>query len=231
MNEKIEKDELLNKLRQSAKNPNAPILSEEILFAATKSEQRFGPRKLHTPKIILNLVGGAAVLAAVFALTLNPSQTDILKDLEPNGTSGSASIAMGNFIFTEEELLVSQKLNLAYWGQKAVGNYVSNSPETYVDNLWPGRQAYWIFVVADGVYMPNERSAEIRNMFKAENLDQFSGELSKDSTVRGIKFLIQEQGVGGALYPLVVREDQESSFYKQVRDILLSDTYTQIPLN
>ena len=234
MKKEFENDELLNKLSKSAKKTKAPILPEEILHSATRSESKFGPRRLHTPRLVVNLVGGAAVLAGVFALSLNPPQSAISDRPCPEldcSSWGSALIAMGNVSFTEEQLVVNQKKKLADWGQKAVGNYVSNHPESYVDRAWSGEKAHWIFVVVDGVYFPNDGTDELRDLLQIEKLNQFSEGLSADSNSRGIKLLIQDQSSGGALYPLVIKEDPNSSFYQQVRDVLLSKTYTIVPLN
>jgi hypothetical protein len=235
MNKEFEIDELLNNLSKTARKSKAPILSEDILYSATKSESKFGPRKLHTPRLLINLVGGAAVLAGIFALSMNPPQNAIMEvnlnpQLDQKISSGSFSIAMGDSRFTEEQFVSTSSVTLADWGQLAVGNYVSNNPERYEDRLWSGENAFWIFVVVDGVYIPNDGSDDLNDLLNSVKLAEFKDEITSDSSVRGIKFLIQEQAVGGALYPLVIKENPESSFYQLIRDTVLAQTYTAVPL-
>lgn len=237
MKKEFEKDELLAKLSKSAGKTKAPVLSEDIIYAATNSAKKFGPRKLHTPRLLVSLAGGAAVLAGVFSLSLNSAQNALVNPestpnakLDARNSSGSALIAMGDISFTEEQLVSVSSLTLNDWGQMAVANYVSNQPERFEAELWSGQEPAWIFVVVDGVFAPNQGGDELRDLFKKEKLSQVSDEITSDSGIRGIKLLIQDQASGGALYPLVIKENPDSSFYLLVRDTLLAQTYTAVPL-
>ena len=220
MKNHFESDELLNQLRQSSKILDAPTLSEEIVEKAALSENIVRQNKSSVPKIALALATAGALFTVGFALNLNTAQN--------SKTQISGSIVMGHVRFTEEQLSAKQEKELSYWGQKTVGNYVSNHPDRYEEKLWTGGEAYWIFVVVDGVYVPNEDTTELLNLFKAANSTQVNSGLSADPNAEGIRLLIQPQAVGGSLYPVVVLQDPESDLYKKVRDILLSDTFTQV---
>ncbi|MFM8926737.1 MAG: hypothetical protein ACKOFA_00840, partial [Rhodoluna sp.] len=78
MSKDFEKDELLAKLAKSAGKKKAPTLSDDLLYSATRPSEKFGPRRLQTPNLLVNLVGGAAILAGAFALSLNPPQSSIM---------------------------------------------------------------------------------------------------------------------------------------------------------
>lgn len=222
MKNHFESDELLNQLGKSRKILDAPTLSEEILERATLSETKVRPKISATPKITLALAAALALFTAGFAINLNTAQKST--------TQISGSIVMGEVRLTEEQLLAKQEKELSYWGQKAVGNYVSNHPDRYEEKLWTGSEAYWVFVVVDGVYSLDEDPTELLNLLKAANSTQVNSVLSSDPNAEGIRLLIQPQAVGGALYPVVVLQNPESDFYKRVRDILLSSTFTQVPL-
>ena len=235
MSQEFEKDELLAKLAKTAGKQNAPKLSEDLLHSATRTVEKFGPRKWHTPKLILNLVGGAAVLAAVFAISMNSSLDSGIRPLEdPNVKldaridSGSALLAMGNKTFSEQELVDPLSISLAEWGQRSVGNYVSNNPDAFLNEIWSGNSSpTWIFVVADGIYIPNDSIVEIRALLAPTNLDQVRQELTADSDQPGIKLLLQDDT--GTLFPLVIKENPDSTLYVQLRDILLSQSFTLVP--
>jgi len=184
MSKEYEKDELLAKLAKAAGKKKAPTLSEDILYKATRPDEIFGPRKWHTPKLLINLFGGAAVLAGIFALSANPPQRALI---DPNFN-----------------------LNL---NQKMQGDAL---PE-------------WVFVVTDGVYFPNGDNAELKTLFKAEELAQVAAELSTDSSQQGIKLLIQ--GEDGVLHPLVIKAGQDRTLYALLLEDLLTRTFSSVPLN
>lgn len=237
MGKEFEKDELLTKLAKTAGKQKTPTLSEDLLYSATRVTEKFGLRKWHTPKLIVNLAGGAAVLSGIFMLSLNNVPNSSIQPLiDPNAkvdtriASGSNLLAMGDKTFTEEELINPLPVSLAAWGERAVGNYVSNNPENYKDEIWSGATSpTWIFVVADGVYFPNDASSEIKTLLGSFSWDQVSQQLSADSNQHGIKLLIQDES--GTLFPLVIRENPESNLYLQARDILLSQTFSLVPTN
>lgn len=234
MSKEFEKDELLAKLAKTAGKKKAPTLSEDILYQATKTDEKFGPRKWHTPKLLINLVGGAAVLAGIFALSANPPQNAIMEaDLNPNlnqKIQGDALLVQGDLSFTEEQLASPLAESISVWGQRAIGNYVSNHPEAFDGQMWTGQtKPVWILIVTDGVYIPNGEIQKLADLFTAEKLSQASLGLTTDSSLSGIKLLIQ--GEDGVLHPLVITNVQESSFYNEVLDLLIGQTYTAVPLN
>lgn len=237
MSKEFEKDDLLAKLAKTAGKKKAPALSEDILYQATRSDQKFGPRKWHTPKLLINLAGGAAVLAGIFALSANPPQNAIMEaDLNPNlnqKIQGDALLVQGDISFNEEQLASPLAVSISDWGQRAIGNYVSNHPEAFDGQMWTGQtKPMWIFVVTDGVYFPNgahQKLSDLFTLFSAEKMSQVSLGLTTDSNVPGIKLLIQ--GEDGVLHPLVVTNVQDGIFYNEVLDLLIGQTYTAVPLN
>lgn len=234
MSKEYEKDELLAKLAKAAGKKKAPTLSEDILYKATRPDEIFGPRKWHTPKLLINLLGGAAVLAGIFALSANPPQRALI---DPNFNlnlnqkmQGDALLAQGDVSFTEEQLSSPLEVSLSEWGNRAVGNYVSNTPGAFNEEMWKGQtRPEWVFVVTDGVYFPNGDNAELKTLFTAEELAQVAADLSTDSSQQGIKLLIQ--GEDGVLHPLVIKAGQDRTLYALLLEDLLTRTFSSVPLN
>ena len=68
MTKHFEDDELLNSLVRAAGKQEAPDLNETIIHSAVTADLKFGPRKLATPRLLVSLAGGAAVLAVTAVL-------------------------------------------------------------------------------------------------------------------------------------------------------------------
>ena len=234
MSKKIDQDELLAKLQKSAAKTRAPRLDESLLLSASSDNPKFGPRRFLTPKLIVNLVGGAAVLAGVFAfVSSNNSKLSELAILDSEVSKGSALMVMGDTTFTEADLLARNGKSLAEYGQAAVGNYVSNNPTEYVDRMWQGfsdsiQDSVWIFVVTDSVYIPNN---PIQTTFypigSDQDLSNYIDQIGDSTEAEGIRLLIQSSDQ--KLYPLVVPPNfTPGSLYLQLRDSLLQQTYTKV---
>jgi hypothetical protein len=253
MTKHFEDDELLKSLGKAAGKNKAPKLDELIIHTAVSSEPKYGPRRLRTPGLILNLVGGAAILAGVFAIA-NPFIQDSITPLSAKVDSTSrpdylqtvapslAAIRMGNETFTEEDFLARNEKSLSKFGQDTVGNYISNRPDEYIDEIWAGQGGYidgqwptqdgyikgglWVFVVTDAAYMSNGEG--LFRLLSAEMLDKHASEIASRSDEDGIRLLVQ--GENRKLYPLVIRvNNKPGSLYKQVLENLEGDTFTKVP--
>jgi hypothetical protein len=241
MKNKFEDDEVLAQLSKSARKTKAPKLDERIIQSAMLSKPKFGPRKFLTPALMFNLAGGAAVLAGVFVFTgpLGPTNQPMVYSgiMDPfSRMEGSSMLAMGDLKITEEDLLAREGKSLADYGQSAVGNYVSNSPTEYVDEIWNGQGGtasggLWVFVVTDGVYMSNsENTLPLRSLLTDGKLSSYISEnqIATSSDADGIRLLIQ--GDSSVLYPLVVPVNEApGSLYTELRENILSNTFTQVP--
>ena len=229
MKNKFEDDELLSKLSKAAGDPKAPSLHEAIIYSAVDSDLKYGPRKLATPRVLVSLVGGAAVLAGVF-LFISPGPV-LDNSTDPIGEMPSNLIIRGELEISEQELLVRNWGSLAEFGQSAVGNYITTSSTEYVDEIWKGQGGYnsgrvWVFVVTDDVYFPN--SSDFGTMFSEASLSKYSDEIATKSDVGGIRLLIQ--GSNEKLYPLVIPENnQPGSLYAQILEKIESNTFTKVP--
>jgi hypothetical protein len=241
MKNKFEDDEVLAQLSKAARRTKAPKLDESIIQSAISSKPKFGPRKFLTPALMFNLAGGAAVLAGVFVFTgpLGPTnQPMVYSDIMDSFSrmEGSALLAQGDVKITEEDLLDRDGVSLAEHGLSAIGNYVSNSPAEYVDEIWNGEGgaesgSLWVFVVTDGVYMSNsENTLPLSSLFTDGKLGSYISEnqIATSSDADGIRLLIQ--GDSNILYPLVVPVNEApGSLYTELRENILSNTFTQVP--
>jgi hypothetical protein len=242
MKNKFEDDEVLAQLSKAARKTKAPKLDERIIQSAMLSKPKFGPRKFLTPALMFNLAGGAAVLAGVFVFTgplgaNNPAAVQMESmDQFSKKMEGSSMLAMGDLKITEEDLLAREGKSLADYGQSAVGNYVSNSPTEYVDEIWNGEGgtesgSLWVFVVTDGVYMSNsENTLPLSSLFTDGKLGSYISEnqIATSSDADGIRLLIQ--GDSNILYPLVVPVNEApGSLYTELRENILSNTFSQVP--
>jgi hypothetical protein len=235
MSKKFEHDELLSKLSKAASEPTAPKLNDSIIYSAVDSDLKYGPRKLATPRLIISLLGGAFIFGAVFVVS-SPGglPTKILAGLGGSSSESSFLMVQGNLEISEYDLLSRNWGSMSDFGQSAVGNYVSNRPTEYVDEMWRGQGGYnadlvWVFAVTDAVYSPNQTNgSSLNKMFSEENMKKYSSEIASRSDEGGIRLLIQ--GSNDKLYPLVIPENkQPGSFYKQVLEQLEGDTFTKVP--
>ncbi len=249
MNNKFEDDEVLAQLSKAARKTKAPKLDESIIQSAMLSKPKFGPRKFLTPALMFNLAGGAAVLAGVFVFTgplgttNQPMVSSGTMDQFSKKLEGSALLAQGDVKITEEDLLARDGVSLAEHGLSAIGNYVSNSPAEYVDEVWTGQGGTsagnpWVFVVTEDVYISNgEVSDRLSSYFTEDKLssypeedraNNFLDEIAPSSEAEGIRLLIQ--GDDNVLHPLVVPVNEEpGSLYMKIRDEIESSTFTQVP--
>jgi hypothetical protein len=248
MKNKFEDDEVLAQLSKAARKTKAPKLDESIIQSAILSKPKFGPRKFLTPALMFNLAGGAAVLAGVFVFTGplgTTNQPMVSSDImDPfSKMQGSALLAQGDLEITEEDLLARDGVSLAEHGLSAIGNYVSNSPAEYVDEMWTGQGGtetgnLWVFVVTDAVYIANdENSVPLSSFLTSEKLGPAIGEgssleygeqLASSSDADGIRLLVQ--GDNNILYPLVVPVNQEpGSLYSELLGKIVSDQFTKVP--
>jgi hypothetical protein len=242
MTKHFEDDELLNRLGKAARKNKAPALSETIVFAAVSNATKYSPRRLATPGLILNLMGGAAILAGVFAISStflpNPSKTyssTVYSTSRPEvllrEDQSLAAIAIDNKTFTEEEFLARDGKSLAEFGSGAVGNYISNRPDEYIDEVWAGQAGYkkddfWVFVVTEETYWPNGEG--FWDLLSLEMLERHSSDIATRSDEDGIRLLVQ--GANRKLYPLVIRvNNQPGSLYEQLLERLESATFTKVP--
>ena len=231
MKNKFEDDELLSKLSKAARQPKAPLLSDKIIYSAVDTDLEYAPRKLSTPRLLVSLVGGAAVLAGVFLFFSPGPVIDVSTD--PIGEMASNLIIRGELEISENDLLFRKWATLAEFGQSAVGNYISNCPTEYVDETWNGQGGYnagrvWVFVVTDNVYFPN--SSDFGTLFSEASLSAYRNEIASRSDADGIRLLIQ--GSNEKLYPLVIPEtNKPNSLYAQVLDKIESNTFTKVPKN
>jgi hypothetical protein len=212
------------------------------------SKPKFGPRKFLTPALMFNLAGGAAVLAGVFVFTgpLGATNQPMVSSdiMDPfSRMEGSALLAAGNLKITEEDLLARDGVSLAEHGLSAIGNYVSNSPAEYVDEIWTGQGGtetgnLWVFVVTDAVYTPNdENSVPLSSFLTSEKLGSAIGEgsslgygeqLASSSDADGMRLLVQ--GDNNILYPLVVPVNEEpGSLYSELLSKIVSDEFLKVP--
>lgn len=235
MKNRFEDDELLSKLSKAARELKAPRLSDKIIYSAVDADQKYGPRRLATPRLLVSLLGGAFIFGTVFVVSspggIGPK---ILAGLGGSTSESSFLLVQGNLEIGEFDLLVRNWGSMADFGRSAVGNYVSNRPTEYVDEIWRGQGGYnsdmvWVFVVTDAVYSPNQTNgSSLNKMFSEENMKKYSSEIASRSDADGIRLLIQ--GSNNKLYPLVIPENNQSgSFYKQVLEQLVSDTFTKVP--
>jgi hypothetical protein len=248
MKNKFEDDEVLAQLSKAARKTKAPKLDESIIQSAMLSKPKFGPRKFLTPALMFNLAGGAAVLAGVFVLTgpLSPTAQEMVSSgtMDPfSRMEGSALLVQGDVKITEEDLLARDGVSLAEHGLSAIGNYVSNSPAEYVDEIWTGQGGtetgnLWVFVVTDTVYIANdENSVPLSSFLTSEKLGSAIGEdsslgygeqLASSSDADGIRLLVQ--GDNNILYPLVVPVNEEpGSLYSELLGKIVSDKFTKVP--
>jgi len=87
MTKHFEDDELLNSLGRAAGKQEAPDLNETIIHSAVTADLKFGQRKLATPRLLVSLVGGAAVLA-VTAILVSSHAPRIIELSNLEGKSG-----------------------------------------------------------------------------------------------------------------------------------------------
>lgn len=248
MNNKFEDDEVLAQLSKSARKTKELKLDEGIIQSAISSKHNIGRRKFAAPALMFNLAGAAAVIFGVFVVTgplassnqavLSSGALDQLSKIE-----GSMALAMGHVKINEEDLLARNGKSLAEFGQSAVGNYVSNGPPEYVDEIWTGKGGtsygnLWVFIVTDAVYTANfDHPVLDKMLFADSSLTTSLGEaqvlrhpdqVARSSDADGIRLLIQ--GDSNILYPLVVPVNQEQgSLYQELRDYILSTTFTKVP--
>jgi hypothetical protein len=240
MNNNFEDDELLAKLSKSARRSKAPRLDEGIIHSAISSKPKVGRRRFFAPTLMFNLAGGAAVIAGVFVFTgpLGATNQELLSsgtaDQLSKRSEGALSLAMGNVKITEEDLLARDGKSLAEYGQSAVGNYVSNNPGEYVDEIWTGTGGtsegnLWVFVVTDDVHIANgDNRVRLSSPFTQDKVISHADQLASSSDADGIRLLIQ--GDSNVLYPIVVPVNEEQgSLYTELRDYILSDTFTKVP--
>lgn len=253
MTKHFEDDELLNSLGKAASKNKAPALSETIITAAVSKATKYAPRRIATPGLIFNLMGGAAVLGGVFAISStflpNTSKTysstvdsTSRPELLLKEGQSLAAIAIDNKTFTEEDFLARNGKSLAEFGMGAVGNYISNRPDEYIDEVWAGQGGYidgewptqdgylkgglWVFVVTDTAYSPNRDG--LWDLFSLEMLERHSSDIATSSDEDGIRLLVQ--GANRKLYPLVIRvNNQPGSLYEQLLERLESATFTKVP--
>jgi hypothetical protein len=253
MTKHFEDDELLKSLGKAAGKNKAPKLDELIIHTAVSSEPKYGPRRLRTPGLILNLMGGAAILAGIFGISStflpDPSKTfsstvdsTSRPELLLKEGQSLAAIAIDNKTFTEEDFLARNGKSLAEFGMGAVGNYISNSPDEYVDEVWAGQGGYidgewptqdgylkgglWVFVVTDETYWPNKE--RLWDLFSLEMLERHRSDIATRSDEDGIRLLVQ--GASRKLHPLVIRVNNEpGSLYEQLLERLESATFTKVP--
>jgi hypothetical protein len=239
MNNKFEDDEVLAQLSKAARKTKAPRLDEGIIQSAISSRPNVGRRKFSAPALMFNLAGGAAVIAGVFVFTgpLGPTNQEVLS----SGTtdqfskiSGEMLLAMGDVKITEGDLLSRKGKSLSEHGLSAIGNYVSNSPSAYVDEIWNGQggtsdENLWVFVVTDAVYIANgDNRVTLSRPFTEEKVKSYADQIASSSEADGIRLLIQ--GDSNVLYPIVVPVNQEQgSLYIELRDYILSTTFTKVP--
>jgi hypothetical protein len=240
MNNKFEDDEVLAQLSKAARKIKSPKLDEGIIQSAISSKPNVGRRKFSAPTLMFNLAGGAAVLAGVFVFTgsLGSTNQEVLSsgttDQSSKISAGALALARGNVKITEEDLLARDGKSLAEYGQSAVGNYVSNNPSEYVDEIWTGKGGasegnLWVFVVTDDVYIANGNDrVRLSSPFTQDKVISYADQLASSSDADGIRLLIQ--GDSNVLYPIVVPVNQEQgSLYTELRDYILSDTFTKVP--
>lgn len=249
----FEDDELLNSLGKAASKNKAPALSESIILSAVSNTGKYAPRRLATPGLILNLMGGAAILAGVFAIssTFLPNSSKTYSSTVDSKSppelllregQSLAAIAIDNKTFTEEDFLARNGKSLAEFGSGAVGNYISNRPDEYIDEVWSGQGGYidgewptqdgylkgglWVFVVTDDAYYPNFK--RLWDLLSLEMLEMHSSDIATSSDEEGIRLLVQ--GANRKLYPLVILvNNQEGSLYEQLLERLESTTFTRVP--
>ena len=235
MSKKFEHDELLSKLSKAASERTAPKLNDSIIYSAVDSDLKYGPRKLATPRLIVSLLGGAFIFGTVFVVSSPGAlRTKTLASLGGSSSESSFLMVQGNLEISEYDLLARNWGSMSDFGQSAVGNYVSNRPTDYVDEIWRGQGGHnadlvWVFAVTDAVYTPNQTNgSSLNKMFSEENMKKYSSEIASRSEADGIRLLIQ--GSNDKLYPLVIPENnQPGSFYKQVLEQLEGDTFTKVP--
>jgi hypothetical protein len=227
MNNGFEDDELLSKLREAASEHKAPRLSDTLIYSVTDIELRNSPMKLATPGRLVSLLGGFALLFGAFLSTSQGATIDISEDHLDRVLSG---VIQGDLEISEIDLLVRNAESLPELGQTAIGNYISNRPKEYVDEIWKGQGGYnsgkvWVFVVTDKVHFPN--SSDLSTMFSEASLRKYSNEIASQSDADGIRLLIQ--GSNEKLYPLVIPvSSQPGSLYSKVLEKIESNTFSNI---
>jgi hypothetical protein len=232
MKNQFENDELLSNLSNAAVERKAPTLSDDIIYSAISTDSKVRSRMVARPKLVFTLAGGALALGMVYALPNSDGITPLSGkvDMVPFSES-SPLMRAGDYKMSEEDLLSHGPKSLSDFGQTAVGNYASNEPTEYIDEVWQGQGGYnadrvWVFAVTTAVYLPN-KSDSLGTMFSQENLIKFRDEIADSSDAAGIRLLIQ--GASNKLYPLVIPENKKpGSLYLQVLEILESDTFTRI---
>jgi len=234
MKKEFENDPLLQQLQRATEVKQAPKIGEDILIRATAINP--SPlRKFQTPRLLVSLAGGAAVIALVsVGLSQSPFSDLALRLTGDQNSEMSASIAMGNYTFTEADLLARNSVSLAQYGKAAVGNYVSNHPTEYFDQMWQNHlpeenKEHWVFLVTDDIYIPNFQDE--KTFFKISNQDWLVENYSKFATTSdaaGIRMLVQDNS--RKLFPLVVPVDNSpGSFYLELRDEILNLSFTKVP--
>jgi hypothetical protein len=238
MKNKFEDDEVLAQLSKAARKTKAPKLDERIIQSAMQSKPKFGPRKFLTPALMINLAGGAAVLAGVFVFTSPFSQiNETSLSTSPEGSSlrdmPKMSLDMGDKKFSEEELLSSNSVPLSDLGFAAVG-YTPSGASEYIDKTWQDRADgqngnLSVYVVTDAIYSPNNENYEsLGDFFNDGKVANLKSELASSSDAEGIRLLVQ--GTDGAMYPMVIPVNEDAgSLYTKVRDQILIDSFTLIP--
>ncbi|NBW73617.1 MAG: hypothetical protein EBR26_04340 [Microbacteriaceae bacterium] len=225
---KEEKDELLNRLRNAEGKLDAPVLPEEILYLATKPERKFAIRKLQSPKLVLNLLGGAAILALVFIVSTSPRDTQItdlsFSKMAPLYDSTMPLEPEITFQLTEEDLITPRTVTLNEYGQKLSGGLVNS----FEADIWSGQtEPFAVIVIADGLYLPREITMDnLKQLFGAEKIAQVSNDVSTDESVQAIKLLIQTDS--GVIHPLVIPQSDGDGYYKDVLATLIAQSYQKI---
>lgn len=242
MNNKFEDDEVLDQLRKSARKTKEPRLDEGIIQSAISNNNHAGKRKFPAPALVFNLAGATAVIFGVFVVTgpLASSNQEVLSSGTQDQLSKIAEGSMeallveGDVKISEEDLMSQEGRSLTEHGLSAVGNYVSNNPSEFVDEIWNGQGGssngnLWVFVVTDGVYIANgDDGARLSSPFYVDNIGSYTDQISRSSDADGIRLLIQ--GDSNILYPLVVPVNQEQgSLYQELREYILSTTFTKVP--
>lgn len=237
MNEEIKNDPNLARLKKSARRVNAPKLTEDLLYKASNNA-KFGPRKLHTPRLVLNLFGGAAVLMFTFALsTANTQQLtyimEVPSELSKIGSSMSSDALMveGDTVLSSEDLVKDHGKTLKEFGEGVLGNYVSNHPQTFSDSAWIGQsKPMWVFVVADQVYIANKYDYDtFMPLLTTAEFDANAREENYKANAVGIKLLIQ--GEDQVVYPLIVTSASEPELFAKLNQLFVSTTFTVVPTN
>lgn len=228
MNNWFEGDELLSKLRGAAAEHKAPRLSDAIIYSVTDIELKNVPIKSATPGLLMSLLGGAALIFGAFMTVSPESKIAISTDQLDRELSGA--IIQGDIEINEIDLLVRNGESLSDFGQSAIGNYISNRPKEYVDEIWKGQGGYnagkvWVFVVTDKLSFPN--SSDFSTMFSEATLKKYRNEIASQSDADGIRLLIQ--GSNEKLYPLVIPvNSQPGSLYSKVLEKIESNTFSNI---